>query len=196
MRIRLLKAARLGSSLHLAAGRGVLALAAGRREQMRIRLLKAARLGSSLLLAAGLGVLAFCSAAHAQSTTAKKSSGSPAHKSSAHKSSLGKKSAKRSRRRERGQKAPTPERISEIQQALAKDGSYGGKPNGKWDGATVEAMKKFQGAHGLNPSGKLDAKTLQQLGLGSPITGVAPPLPASTSSKLVPPSPQTTQHPR
>jgi peptidoglycan hydrolase-like protein with peptidoglycan-binding domain len=158
---------------------------------MRIRLLKAARLGSSLLLAVGLGVLALCGAAQAQSTTPKKSSGSSAYKSSPRK-----KSAKRSRRRERGQKAPTPDRISEIQQALAKDGSYGGKPNGKWDGATVEAMKKFQGAHGLNPTGKLDAKTLQQLGLGSPITGVAPPLPASTSSKLVPPSAQTTQHPR
>lgn len=159
---------------------------------MRNRLRKAARLGSSLLLAAGLGVFLLCCAAHAQSksSAAKKSSGP-----SAHKSSPGKKSTKRSRRRERGQKAPTPDRISEIQQALVKEGSYGGKPNGKWDGATVEAMKRFQGAHGLNPTGKLDARTLQQLGLGSPITGVAPPLPASTSSKLASPSAQTTQHP-
>jgi hypothetical protein len=39
-------------------------------------------------------------------------------------------------------------------------------------------MKKFQGAHGLNPSGKLDARTLQQLGLGSQTTGIAPPTPA------------------
>lgn len=80
-------------------------------------------------------------------------------------------------RRYRGQRAPTVERISEIQTALAKDGSYARSPNGKWDGATVEAMKRFQAGHGLNPTGKLDALTLQKLGLGSPIAGVAAPYP-------------------
>src|ERR1700724_3307906 len=88
----------------------------------------------------------------------------------------------KSSRRQVGQKAPTPQRISEIQQALAKNGVYAGTPNGKWDASTVEAMKKFQGAHGLNPSGKLDAKTLQQLGLGSQTAGVAPPTPATRIS--------------
>jgi peptidoglycan hydrolase-like protein with peptidoglycan-binding domain len=58
---------------------------------------------------------------------------------------------------------------------------YTGEPNGKWDGSTVEAMKKFQAGHGLNPSGKLDAKTLQQLGLGSATAGVAPPAPLVSS---------------
>lgn len=83
------------------------------------------------------------------------------------------------------QKAPTPERITEIQQALAKNGAFAGTPNGKWDDSTVEAMKNFQETHGLNPSGKLDAKTLQQLGLGSPTSGVAPPAPlVSSSSRL------------
>src|SRR5256885_8443740 len=48
----------------------------------------------------------------------------------------------------------TPDRISEIQQALAKDGSFTGKPNGKWDASTIEATRKFQEAHGLNPTGK------------------------------------------
>jgi peptidoglycan hydrolase-like protein with peptidoglycan-binding domain len=65
------------------------------------------------------------------------------------------------RRWEKGQKVPAPDRITEIQQALAKDGSFSGTPNGKWDDSTVQAMRKFQDAHGLNPSGKLDAKTLQ-----------------------------------
>lgn len=83
-----------------------------------------------------------------------------------------------------GQKAPAPERISEIQTALAKDGSFSGKPNGKWDPSTVDAMKKYQEAHGLNPSGKLDAKTLQKLGLGSQTAGVAPPMPPVSSSSL------------
>jgi len=83
-----------------------------------------------------------------------------------------------------GQKAPAPDRISEIQTALAKDGSFSGKPNGKWDTSTVDAMKKYQEAHGLNPSGKLDAKTLQKLGLGSQTAGLAAPMPPVSSSSL------------
>ena len=91
-----------------------------------------------------------------------------------------KRTSRRSRR-ENGQKAPTSGRIIEIQQSLAKNGVYTGQPNGKWDASTVEAMKRFQAGHGLNPSGKLDAKTLQQLGLGSPTAGVAPPAPLVSS---------------
>ncbi|PYT60857.1 MAG: hypothetical protein DMG35_10295, partial [Acidobacteria bacterium] len=106
----------------------------------------------------------------------------------------GRRSTRRSGRRERGQKAPTTDRISEIQQALAKDGSYAGKPNGKWDDSTVEAMRKFQESHGLNPTGKLDAKTLQQLGLGSQTTGLAPPRASASTSKLTPPSAQSAHH--
>src|SRR5258708_9182054 len=93
-----------------------------------------------------------------------------------------KKSSKRSKRRQPGQKAPAPERISEIQQALAKDGSFNGAPNGKWDGSTVEATRKFQASHGLNPSGRRDPPTLQKLCLVSQKTGIAramPPLPNS-----------------
>jgi peptidoglycan hydrolase-like protein with peptidoglycan-binding domain len=81
--------------------------------------------------------------------------------------------------------APTPDRISTIQEALAKDGSFNSTPNGKWDDSTVEAMKKFQGAHGLNPSGKLDALTLEKLGLGSQTAGVAEPVaPPNSTSRL------------
>jgi peptidoglycan hydrolase-like protein with peptidoglycan-binding domain len=131
----------------------------------------------TLLLAAGLGV--FAKAAQAGSATPKKTTSSKAGSAA-----RGKKTSKKSSRRERGQKVPTPDRISEIQQALAKDGSFTGKPNGKWDASTMEATRKFQEAHGLNPSGKLDAKTLQQLGLGSQTAGVAPPLPPVSSSSL------------
>lgn len=135
----------------------------------------ATHLASALLLAAGLGV--FAGSARAQSATPKTSS-------TAKTGSTHKKSFRRISRRERGQKAPTPDRINEIQQALAKDGSFTGKPNGKWDDSTVDAMKRFQETHGLNPSGKLDAKTLQQLGLGSSIAGAAPPAPSNASSRL------------
>ncbi len=97
----------------------------------------------------------------------------------------GKGSHRRSRR-PRGQKAPEAQRILEIQQALAKDGTYMGTATGKWDAETTDAMKRFQAGHGLNPTGKLDARSLQQLGLGSDIAGVAPPARAASASTAAP----------
>ena len=130
-----------------------------------------------LLLAAESGVSAASVGPAKPRSSASKASGSAAG-GKAH----AKKTSKHSKRRERGQKVPTPDRITEIQQALAKDGSFTGTPNGKWNDSTVEAMKKFQAGHGLNPSGKLDALTLQKLGLGSQTAGVAAPIPPVTSS--------------
>jgi peptidoglycan hydrolase-like protein with peptidoglycan-binding domain len=118
----------------------------------------------------------------ARSVVAANSSASAsASKSSAHTSPASSKktksSSKKSRhsRREPTQKAPTPERISEIQSSLARGGYYQGEPNGKWDSNTVAAMQKFQSANGLDPSGRLDATSLQKLGLGSGIAGVSAP---------------------
>ena len=140
--------------------------------------------GLVLLLTAGTVWSASAPPAKATRSSAKPAAGSR---------SRGKRSSKRSNRRERGQKTPAPERISEIQQALAKDGSFNGTPNGKWDDSTVEAMRKFQTGHGLNPSGKLDAKTLQKLGLGSQTAGVAAPMrPIATSTLATAPA-QATQ---
>jgi len=82
----------------------------------------------------------------------------------------------------KGQAAPTPERIGEIQEALAKRGALAGTPTGKWDDDTVEAMRKFQAFNGLNPTGKLDAPTLQKLGLGSETAGLAAPTPPPNSA--------------
>ncbi len=94
----------------------------------------------------------------------------------------GKKSRKPPRKR--GQTAPTPARIKEIQLALAQSGHYSGEPTGKWDASTVEAMKHFQEAQGLKPTGKLDAPSLQKLGLGSHVAGLAPPrTPLSPAAK-------------
>ena len=100
-----------------------------------------------------------------------KTSSSTTRKSSV-RSLAGKKS-----RKQPGQKTPTVDRVNQIQAALARDGSFQGLPNGKWDDNTVAAMRRFQTAHGLNPSGKLDAPTLQRLGLGSETAGVAAPTP-------------------
>ena len=142
---------------------------------MRVR--KATHLALTLLVAAGMGVTA--SAAKAQGANSAKSPSPKPGTRSRHA-----KSTRNSVRTQRGQKAPDAQRISEIQTALAKDGSLIGKPSGKWDPSTIDAMKKFQEAHGLNPSGKLDAKTLQKLGLGSQTAGLAPPMPPVSSSSL------------
>jgi Putative peptidoglycan binding domain len=105
--------------------------------------------------------------------------------------SSGSKSGKRGARktmggRQRGQTAPTPERIGEIQQALLKNGAVNLEPSGKWDDSTAEAMRKFQAAHGLSATGKLDAPTLNQLGLGATTAGVAPPTPSIKTSSTSP----------
>ena len=149
---------------------------------MRVR--KATHLALTLLVTAGMGVTG--AIAKGQGTSASKSPSAKPGSKTHHA-----KSTKKTTRPERGQKAPAPERISEIQTALAKDGSFDGKPNGKWDTSTVDAMKKYKEAHGLNPSGKLDAKTLQKLGLGSQTAGLAPPMPpvSSSSSLTASPSP-------
>ncbi len=132
----------------------------------------------------GLALLLTAGTAWSATSTSGKAARSSAKSAASAGKSRGKRSSRHSTRRQKGQKTPAPERISEIQQALAKDGSFNGKPNGKWDDSTVEAMKKFQAGHGLNPSGKLDAATLQKLGLGSQTAGVAAPMPPVATSLL------------
>jgi len=86
---------------------------------------------------------------------------------------------RRTARREPTQKAPTPDRILEIQSSLGRAGYYKGEPNGKWDASTIDAMQKFQSDNGLEPTGKLDALSLQKLGLGSSVAGVSAPKPVT-----------------
>ena len=148
-----------------------------------------------LLLGVSVGVSGAAAQTASQKASAKKkpavsnhsaganSSRSSVHKASGSKGKSSSKKASRSRHKP-GQTAPTPDRISEIQTALAKNHALSGEPSGKWDDSTVDAMKKFQAANGLNPSGKLDAPTLQKLGLGSQTAGVAAPLPSSRASLL------------
>lgn len=83
------------------------------------------------------------------------------------------------------QTAPTSDRITEIQSALAKAGAYEGDPTGNWDAKTIAAMTKFQQSNGLSPSGKLDALSLQKLGLGSDTAGKGAPRPAASSTTAV-----------
>ena len=154
----------------------------------------------SKLTQAGLVLAAFAagsmlvSVANAQtSTTHKKSTassgGATSSASKSNSSKSGKTSAKKSSKTKKvkGQAAPTPDRITEIQSALAKKGALTGEPSGKWDDSTVEAMKKFQTDNHLNPTGKIDAPTLQKLGLGSETAGIAAPTPPpnSTANRLL-----------
>ena len=115
----------------------------------------------------------------ATASSSKKAPGAATPKGSAGRSAKSRPSNKRSKgsRKQPGQKAPTTDRISEIQTALARDGSFQGTPTGRWDDDTASAMRKFQGSHGLNVNGKLDAPTLQRLGLGSQTAGIAAPTP-------------------
>jgi Putative peptidoglycan binding domain len=121
----------------------------------------------------------------AKSASAQSTTSSTTHKK--------KKSTHHRSHREPFQKAPTPDRISEIQSALSHAGYYQGDTNGKWDGNTVSALEKFQSANNLNPSGKLDATSLQKLGLGSSTAGLnAPTAPQRPAAGATPAGNSTT----
>ncbi len=116
------------------------------------------------------------SASHTTTSATKsvaKSTSSKSGKSSSRKSSKTKKV--------KGQAAPAPERINEIQDALAKRGIFAGSSTGKLDDSTADALRKFQATNHLNPTGKIDALTLQKLGLGSETAGLAAPTPPPNS---------------
>ena len=148
------------------------------------------RMTRLILAALAVGSLTLPAAGAAQTTSASKTSNKPATGSASTKTTTGGakrssksgKSSSRKGKRVKGQAAPTPDRINEIQGALVKSGAYTGSPSGKWDDSTVDAMKKFQASHGLNPTGKMDALTLQKLGLGSDTAGMGVPTPPPNSS--------------
>jgi len=171
-------------------------------------------LGGLILAAVAAGTWSLPAVAASQSTqsaaapsstspTAKKPAASTAAKPTtdsgtkkpAVKSTHGKSSSRKRSRRVKGQKAPTPDRINEIQEALASRGAFAGTPTGKWDSSTVEAMKKFQASQGLNPTGKVDALTLQKLGLGSQTAGLAAPTPPPNSVNRLRNAPSALEEP-
>ena len=176
------------------------------RELLRRKMTKLPIAASLVLASLVCACSASAHAANIASPTAppQQSSAAPASGSSSAAapttSAAKKKSSKKhhASKREPTQKAPTPERISEIQSALARGGYYQGSPNGKWDSNTVSALQKFQSENGLSSSGKIDAPSLQKLGLGSATAGVdapkpiAPPKSAASTSSASPPAVTTT----
>jgi peptidoglycan hydrolase-like protein with peptidoglycan-binding domain len=141
-----------------------------------------------LLLAGGLSFLCAPAVICLQTSPQKPNPTGSTNKSTPTASAAKKKPGVSKSARSRIQMAPTPDRIRDIQSALAKAGAYQGEPTGKWDASTVDAMKRFQQVNGLMPTGKLTALSLQRLGLGSDIAGRGAPRPvthtpaASTSS--------------
>jgi peptidoglycan hydrolase-like protein with peptidoglycan-binding domain len=129
------------------------------------RRIRASVLGVALLVGAAPSISAAVPPPSAQSSTSNKK----------------KKTKKKSKPTAAGQKAPAPDRIKEIQSALSREGAYTGEPTGKWDDATVEAMKKYQGDNGITPTGKIDALTINKLGLGSETAGKGAPVPTAAS---------------
>lgn len=119
-----------------------------------------------------------------QTSGSSNSATSTTHATSTKKTSSTKRRRRRSTKFVPKQKAPTPDRISEIQTALSHGGYYQGDPNGRWDSNTVAALQKFQSANGIEPTGKLDAPSLQKLGLGSDIAGVSAPRPITPAGQV------------
>lgn len=164
---------------------------------MRKLLNNGRRLGIFVALAAGGVVLPAAVAAQNSSVHKSTHAGTRTHKaatstktatasSGVAKAAKSRKGAASKSKRTKGQTAPTPERINEIQAALAKKGFYTGEATGKWDDDSTEAIKKFQSANGLTPTGKYDAWTLQKLGLGSGTAGLgAPTPPPNTANRLL-----------
>lgn len=138
------------------------------------------------LLAAGLAFTVLPGSVAAQ-TTKKASSKS----SASHSSSTKKKKKRHVARREPTQKAPTADRVTEIQGALQREGFYQGEPSGKWDAGTQDAMRRFQESRGMTGTGKLDASSLQKLGLGSDIAGVSAPRQSSPAEEQAKPAVQS-----
>ena len=154
---------------------------------------------ASLALTCSLSANASPLSATAALNPQQSSASAPAASSKSSTSTKKKKTKHHSSKREPTQKAPTPDRISEIQSALARGGYYQGQPNGKWDSNTVAALQKFQSDNGMNASGKLDAPSLQKLGLGSSTAGVDAPKPlphsganANTASSVAAPAGNST----
>ncbi len=81
---------------------------------------------------------------------------------------------------------PEPERVKEIQKALADKGYFKGEPTGEWNADSAAALKQFQTDRNLTADGKISALSLIGLGLGpkhpnaAPTPSVTPAAPVAT----------------
>ena len=102
--------------------------------------------------------------------------GSAAKKGSTSRSARGRgKKGAKAKPAARGQQAPTPERVKEIQQALIDRGYLKGEASGVWGQDSVDALRRFQGDKNLEATGKLSSLSLIHLGLGPKRAATAQP---------------------
>lgn len=95
-----------------------------------------------------------------------KSSSSSRTKHNTHPSKGTKRRLPRSSRARLAQLHLDPQRVTEIQQALIREGALNAPPTGNWDDATRDAMRHYQSNNGFTATGLPDAKSLMKLGLG------------------------------
>ena len=83
------------------------------------------------------------------------------------------------------QAAPTTDRYKEIQDALvAKGYLQPDDANGKWDSASVEALKRFQAEQSIDSTGKINSLSLIALGLGPKYDSAPTPKPSEVLNNI------------
>lgn len=105
-----------------------------------------------------------------------------ATRSSVHKS----KKSKSKRGKKRGQQVIDSERSREIQEALIREHYMEGKPSGKWDAATQDALRRYQADQGWQAKTVPDSRALIKLGLGPSHDHLLNPESAMTTGPLPP----------
>ena len=143
---------------------------------------------AAVLVPSGLMVAAAQKKKTSSKSSSTKKSTATAKKSTAKKTSSKKSSSKKKTTAKSGQTwrsrqlQPTPERYSDIQRALIEKGYLQGEATGKWDQASIDALRRFQQEQNLEPSGKIDSLSLIALGLGpkydtAAVAAAPPPVP-------------------
>ncbi len=146
-------------------------------------------IGTALLVSAVAFAQSGQSASAKAPSTAKKSSTTKTKRTS-HK---GKKSRKSWRS---GQQKVDPARAREIQEALIRQHYLDGAASGKWDAASEDAMRRYQGDNGWQNKTVPDSRALIKLGLGPNHDHLLNPESAMTTAPAGPTSPaQTPSHP-
>jgi peptidoglycan hydrolase-like protein with peptidoglycan-binding domain len=118
----------------------------------------------SAKLATLLVLLLSISLCHADAPAPKKPVASAKSSSKAGKTAH--KASKKHSARSRGQKAIDGDRVRQIQQALVREHYMTAEPNGKWDEATQNAMRRYQADQGWQNKSVPDSRALIRLGLG------------------------------
>jgi Putative peptidoglycan binding domain len=123
-------------------------------------------------------VVSAASATTTTTTKTKHAKVSKTHASSHHHSAKSTKSASRAH----GQHGIDEQRTVEIQNALIKEHYLSGEPSGTWDGATRDAMTRYQAANGWQTKLTPDSRALIKLGLGPDHKGLLNPETANIPS--------------